>query len=122
MCIRDSLPSTNESEAAAATAMAAGAGPARGAASVPATGENPPRLIPAMLLNRHPSSVRLGIGSDSKRDVYKRQVFDLYIRQQWPVLKVARELKTSPASIYLIGHRLTKQLKAEVAKLRKQLG
>lgn len=50
------------------------------------------------------------------------QVFDLYIRQQWPVLKVARELKTSPASIYLIGHRLTKQLKAEVAKLRKQLG
>jgi RNA polymerase sigma-70 factor (ECF subfamily) len=50
------------------------------------------------------------------------QVFDLYIRQQWPVLKVARELGISPASIYVIAHRLTKQLKAEVAKLQEQLG
>jgi hypothetical protein len=50
------------------------------------------------------------------------QVFDLYLRQQWPVLKVARELRTSPASVYLIGHRLTKQLKAEVKILKKQLG
>lgn len=50
------------------------------------------------------------------------QVFDLYIRQQWPVLKVARELKISPASIYVIAHRLTKQLKAEVSRLQEQLG
>lgn len=50
------------------------------------------------------------------------QVFDLYIRQQWPVLKVAKELGINPASIYLIGHRLTKQLKAEVEKLKNQLG
>ena len=50
------------------------------------------------------------------------QVFDLYVRQQWPVLKVAGELRINPASVYLIGHRLTKQLKAEVAKLRSQLG
>jgi RNA polymerase sigma factor (sigma-70 family) len=50
------------------------------------------------------------------------QVFDLYIRQQWPVLKVARELGTNPATVYVIGHRLTKQLKAEVAKLQAQLG
>ena len=50
------------------------------------------------------------------------QIFDLYIRQQWPVLKVARELGVNPAFIYLTGHRLTKQLKAEVAKLRQQLG
>jgi RNA polymerase sigma factor (sigma-70 family) len=50
------------------------------------------------------------------------QVFDLYIRQQWPVLKVARELGTNPAAIYLIAHRLTKQLKAEVDILKKQLG
>jgi RNA polymerase sigma factor (sigma-70 family) len=50
------------------------------------------------------------------------QVFDLYIRQQWPVLKVARELGTNPASIYLIAHRLTKQLKAEVDILKTQLG
>jgi RNA polymerase sigma factor (sigma-70 family) len=50
------------------------------------------------------------------------QVFDLYIRQQWSVLKVAGELGINPASVYVIGHRLTKQLKAEVAKLQKQLG
>lgn len=50
------------------------------------------------------------------------QVFDLYIRQQWPALKVARELRITPASVYLIGHRLTKQLKAEVELLKKQLG
>ena len=49
------------------------------------------------------------------------QVFDLYVRRQWPVLRVARELKVNPASVYVIGHRLTKQLKAEVAKLQAQL-
>lgn len=50
------------------------------------------------------------------------QVFELYVRQQWPVLKVSRELGINPASVYVIGHRLTKQLKAEVARLREQLG
>jgi RNA polymerase sigma factor (sigma-70 family) len=50
------------------------------------------------------------------------QVFELYVRQQWPVLKVSKELGINPASVYVIGHRLTKQLKAEVEKLRQQLG
>ena len=50
------------------------------------------------------------------------QVFDLYIRQQWPVLKVAQALGTNPATIYVIGHRLTKQLKAEVELLKTELG
>ena len=50
------------------------------------------------------------------------QVFDLYVRQQWPVLRVARELGIDPASVYLIGFRVTKQLKAEVARLESQLG
>lgn len=50
------------------------------------------------------------------------QAFDLYVRQHQPVLQVARELGINPATIYLIGHRLTKELKAEVAKLREQLG
>lgn len=50
------------------------------------------------------------------------QVFELYVRQQWPVLKVSKELGVNPASVYVIGHRLTKQLKDEVAKLREQLG
>jgi RNA polymerase sigma-70 factor (ECF subfamily) len=50
------------------------------------------------------------------------QAFDLYVRQRRPVLKVASELGMNPATVYLIGHRLTKELKAEVATLRKQLG
>jgi hypothetical protein len=44
------------------------------------------------------------------------------VRQQWPALRVAAELRINPASVYVIGHRLTKQLKAEVEKLQKQLG
>lgn len=50
------------------------------------------------------------------------QAFDLYARQQWPVLKVARELGLNPATIYVINYRLTKQLKSEVARLQSQLG
>ncbi len=50
------------------------------------------------------------------------QVFELYVRQQWPVLKVSAQLGVNPASVYLIGHRLTKLLKAEVCELQKQFG
>ena len=49
------------------------------------------------------------------------KVFDLYIRQQMPVPKVAEVLGTNPATIYVIAHRLTKQLKAEVELLKKQV-
>lgn len=49
------------------------------------------------------------------------QAFDLFTRQGWPVLRVARELGINPATVYVIKHRLTKQLKAEVETLRKQL-
>lgn len=44
------------------------------------------------------------------------------MRQQWPVLKVSKHLGINPASVYVIGHRLTKQLKVEVDALREQLG
>jgi RNA polymerase sigma-70 factor (ECF subfamily) len=50
------------------------------------------------------------------------QVFELYVRQGWPVLRVSAELGINPASVYLIGHRLTKQLKSEVQRLQQQLG
>ncbi len=50
------------------------------------------------------------------------QVFELYMKQNWPVLRVSKELGINPASVYVIGHRLTKLLKAEVEKLQKQLG
>jgi RNA polymerase sigma-70 factor (ECF subfamily) len=49
------------------------------------------------------------------------QVFELHVRQHWSVMRVSRELGINPASIYLITHRLTKQLKAEVAKLEAKL-
>jgi RNA polymerase sigma factor (sigma-70 family) len=49
------------------------------------------------------------------------QIFQLYSRQHWPVLKVARDLKVNPATVYVINHRLLKQVKAEVAKLKAQL-
>ena len=50
------------------------------------------------------------------------QAFELFSRQGWPVLRVAKELGMNPATVYVIKHRLTKQLKAEVEVLRKQLG
>ncbi len=50
------------------------------------------------------------------------QAFDLYVRRRWPVMKVASELGMNVAAVYLIGNRLTKQLKTEVEKLKTQLG
>ncbi|MDP3070150.1 MAG: sigma-70 family RNA polymerase sigma factor [Opitutaceae bacterium] len=50
------------------------------------------------------------------------QIFDLYRRQDWSVLRVARELGVNPATVYVVSHRLTKQLKAEVARLSSQVG
>jgi RNA polymerase sigma factor (sigma-70 family) len=50
------------------------------------------------------------------------QVFDLYVLQQWSLLRVTKELRVSPASVYVISHRLKKRLKAEVEKLQQQLG
>lgn len=49
------------------------------------------------------------------------QAFDLFTRQGWPGLRVARKLGISIATVYVIRHRLTKQLKAEVDRLRQQL-
>jgi len=46
------------------------------------------------------------------------QVFELYVRQGWPVLKVSAQLGINPASVYVIGHRLTKLLKAEVTNCK----
>jgi RNA polymerase sigma-70 factor (ECF subfamily) len=57
-----------------------------------------------------------------RTDAKHFQAFDLFSRQGWPVLRVARELGMNPATVYVIKHRLTKQLKAEVEVLRKQLG
>ena len=49
------------------------------------------------------------------------QLFELYARQSWSVLRIASELSVNPATVYVVSHRLTKQLKLEVAQLQKQL-
>jgi RNA polymerase sigma-70 factor (ECF subfamily) len=49
------------------------------------------------------------------------QAFELYVRQNWPVWRVARALELNPAAVYLISHRLTKRLKVEAEKIRAQL-
>lgn len=50
------------------------------------------------------------------------QVFELYVMQEWSLLRVTKELRVSPASVYVISHRLKRRLKTEVEKLQKQLG
>lgn len=49
------------------------------------------------------------------------QIFDLYAVRNWPAAKVARELGVSMVQVYLVNHRLTKLLKAEVGYIRKKL-
>jgi RNA polymerase sigma-70 factor (ECF subfamily) len=49
------------------------------------------------------------------------QIFDLYAVRHWPAAKVAGELGVSIIQVYLVNHRLTKLLKAEVAYIRKKL-
>ena len=48
-------------------------------------------------------------------------VFELYSRRGHPVLEVSRTRWVNPASAYLIGRRLTRQLKGEVTALRTPL-
>jgi RNA polymerase sigma factor (sigma-70 family) len=50
------------------------------------------------------------------------QVLDLYVRKGWPLLEVARELRLNPGTVYVVSHRLKKQLKGEMMKLKDQLG
>ncbi len=49
------------------------------------------------------------------------QIYDLYAVRDWPAAKVARELGVNVIQVYLVNHRLTRLLQAEVAYLRKKL-
>ena len=49
------------------------------------------------------------------------QVFEYHLVQQWPVIRIARELEINPATVYVINHRLKKELKREVEKLKARL-
>jgi RNA polymerase sigma-70 factor (ECF subfamily) len=46
------------------------------------------------------------------------QIFDLYVLKEWPVGKVAASLNVSRPQVYIIKHRLTKQLKSILNELR----
>jgi RNA polymerase sigma factor (sigma-70 family) len=47
------------------------------------------------------------------------QIFDCYVLKQWPVRKVAKELRVSVAQVYLAKHRLSALLKREVTKVER---
>jgi len=49
------------------------------------------------------------------------QIFDLYALRHWPAGKVARELGVSRVQVYLVHHRLTKQVKSEIEYLSRRL-
>jgi len=48
------------------------------------------------------------------------QIFDLYALRRWPAGKVARELGVSRVQVYLVHHRLTKQVKSEIEYLSRR--
>jgi RNA polymerase sigma-70 factor (ECF subfamily) len=47
------------------------------------------------------------------------QIFDCYVLKQWPVQKVAKELRVSVAQVYLAKHRLSALLKKEATKVER---
>src|SRR3954467_4783838 len=47
------------------------------------------------------------------------QIFDCYVLKQWPVQKVAKELRVSVAQVYLAKHRLSALLKKEVTNVER---
>jgi RNA polymerase sigma factor (sigma-70 family) len=49
------------------------------------------------------------------------QAFELYVRREWPVTKVARTLGMSAASVYLAKHRVGSLLKKELKKLERDV-
>jgi len=57
-----------------------------------------------------------------KRRVEPRtyQLFDFYVKKEWPAEKVASTFDVSVDQVYLAKHRVTEMLKAEVARLERE--
>lgn len=53
-------------------------------------------------------------------DAKHYQIFDCLVVKQWPASKVASNLGVGIAQVYLVKHRLSAQLKREVAAVEKQ--
>ena len=55
-----------------------------------------------------------------KIDPKQFQIFDCYVRKEWPAQKVAQQLGVSVGQVYLARHRVAAILKKEIKKLEKQ--
>ena len=53
-------------------------------------------------------------------DAKQFQIFDCYVRKEWPAQKVAAELGVSVGQVYLARHRVTAILKKEIRALQMQ--
>ena len=54
-----------------------------------------------------------------KVDPKQFQIFDCYVRKEWPAQKVAEQLKVSVGQVYLARHRISALLKKEIKALEK---
>ena len=57
-----------------------------------------------------------------KVDPKQFQIFDCYVRKEWPAQKVAEQLRVSVGQVYLARHRVSAILKKEVKALEKSSG
>ncbi|MGI9115950.1 MAG: RNA polymerase sigma factor [Chthoniobacterales bacterium] len=56
-----------------------------------------------------------------KIDPKQFQIFDCYVRKDWPAQKVAKELRVSVGQVYLARHRVSALLKKEVRALQRDV-
>jgi RNA polymerase sigma-70 factor (ECF subfamily) len=49
------------------------------------------------------------------------QIFDCYVRKEWPAQKVAEQLRVNDGQVYLARHRVSALLKKEIKALEKQM-
>jgi RNA polymerase sigma-70 factor (ECF subfamily) len=56
-----------------------------------------------------------------KVDPKQFQIFDCYVRKEWPAQEVARKLRVSVGQVYLARHRIGATLKKEIKALEKRL-
>jgi RNA polymerase sigma factor (sigma-70 family) len=55
-----------------------------------------------------------------KVDPKQYQIFDCYVRKEWPAQKVAQQLGVSVGQVYLARHRISALLKKEIRNLEKR--
>jgi RNA polymerase sigma factor (sigma-70 family) len=54
-----------------------------------------------------------------RADPRKYQIFDFYVRKEWPAEKVASTFGVSVEQVYLAKHRLTEMIKEEVKRMER---